>query len=704
VKIFYFKTFFVVAACFVVGCSTGIGLSAEKCFEKGKQKLKENKANLSYKYFDAASRKEPTNVSYHWAAATTTTNQNAAFIHTEAAWKNGLKRPEVLLALSRLSFFTDTKKALEYSLGLFSQLPDSFKTQLLRSEIFLKYEEFDSSLSIALSVFKHSPTPVLCRSIAAIYEKKGDRVKAESFLKDCRTKKMLDGTGYVMLASYVALSYNYQLVDSLFIECRKNGLYTGPIQLEQCGLLLASEQLEKAEKMLGEVLVASHGLDSSLVAYRARIGLAYLYSVRKQPEKLVLLMQTVLGDGLGLKKETAFYAALLNAINDSAGAVEGLRQAQRQLPPNPLISLIVARENLKKGRFKDAVVEYKSLPVVFLFSPRPLVECALALDQEGKRDEAMALLSVLHSHNMFTRQSLELFRDIAFKKRLIEKSMAAQKMLQEKYNNDASVLFSGAVMALKLGKTDSALTLITSLAEKYPKEEKFELAKISILLVKKEYERVLVECRKSTAPASARAPFEARAYRALGRNDDADRAYAAGLTQAKSSALMIEYANFLLESNSPEKAASLYNEILTINKAELKQDSAGNSMLLNNLAWSLLQSSPASLVKAIAFAKQAYEIAPGNPNIIDTYATALIKNGQFKDCIKLLTDNQVVLREPRLLFHLSVALEKNNEINKAVRNYQDVLKLMDASSSALPFTVSASEIKATIEKLIAANK
>jgi predicted Zn-dependent protease len=705
IRAYQMKLLLVAAFCCVAGCSTGFSLSAEKCFEKGKQKLKENKMALSYKYFDAASRKEPANVTFQWAAATTAPNQNAAFIHTDAAWKNGLKRPEVLLALSRLSFHTEKKKARDYAFNLFSQLPDSFQTPMLRSEIFYQYEEFDSCLSIALPLFRRGPTQNLCRYIAGIYEKKGDRSKSKSFLQDCRKNRLLDGSGYVMLASIAALDYDYRLVDSCFAECKRYGLYSSNVRLEQCGFFIVQGQYDDAEKSYDELLALAGDSSMGLVGLRARIGLAYIYSVRKQPEKIASLVKAVSGDETpGRKAESGFYTALLNAMNDSAGAIDGLRRAQRQLPGNPFVTLIVARENLKKSRFPDAIAEYKTLSAVFLLSPGPLVEYAMALDRDGKSDEAMALISSFHGHHAFTRQSLELFRDIAFKKRMVEKSMAAQKVLQFKYNTDASVLFSGAVLALKLGRTDSALALVTSLARKYPREEKFELAKISILLIKKQYEEVLSECRKSSVPVSARAPFEARAYRALGKNFSADSVYTAGLAQAKTPALMLEYANFLLESDAPERAASLYDEILTVKKDDLKQDSIGNSMLLNNLAWSLLQSKTNSFEKAIDLAKQAFELAPKNPHIIDTYAFALIKAGKYKDCVELLSGNQIALREPRLLFHLAIALQKSNQINKAVRYYQDVLKLMDSSSNTLGFTVSKPEIQATVEKLTASNK
>ncbi|NLL15487.1 MAG: hypothetical protein GX267_18980, partial [Fibrobacter sp.] len=64
--------------------------------------VKERKIETAYKYFLAATKKQPDNPKYHWAAAQTARNQNAAFIHTEMTWKNGMKNVSVMTALLRL--------------------------------------------------------------------------------------------------------------------------------------------------------------------------------------------------------------------------------------------------------------------------------------------------------------------------------------------------------------------------------------------------------------------------------------------------------------------------------------------------------------------------------------------------------------------------------------------------------------------------
>jgi predicted Zn-dependent protease len=701
----FLKLLLVVALCCAAGCSTGFSLSAEKCFEEGRQKLKENKTMLAYKYFDAASRKEPANSTYQWAAATAAPDQNSAFIHTHAAWKNGLKRPDVLFALSRLSFHTEKKEALEYTKKLFVQLPDSFQTPLFREQIFFRFEEWDSCLAILLPLFQQKPAQNVGAMIAMVYGKKGEYKKGYSVLQDCRMRKLLDGNGYALLAVLETSEYNFSAADTLFSEARRFGLYTNDIQLQHADLMIAQDRFDEAEKLLSGLTEPVSGRQEDFLNHRARIDIAYVYFRQNKPDKIAALRNGGSESTTFQKTEFAFYKGMLDAAADSsARALNELAELQKALPDNPLIVMAMAFEKARRSQYKEAIAEYKKVPPVYLRSPRVLIEFANALYKNGNDDEALALISSLHQHNLYSRPSLELFRDITFKKHLMDKSIAAQKMLEKKFTGDASVLWSGMVMALKTGKTDSALALATELSKKFPQEERFEIARISMYLVKKEYDRVLRECSQSKASASALAPLEAGAFRAIGKNDFAERAYAKGMAQKKTPALMLDYAGFLIESGKAEQAASLYDEIVAMKKDDLQQDSVMNAMVLNNLAWSLLQTKSFSQDRVIAVARHAHELSPGNPQIIDTYASVLLKNGNNKECIKLLADNAVAVREPRLLFHLATAYEKSHEVNKAVRYYRDALKLMDSASPVVPMTLSKADVRNCIDKLLAPNK
>jgi putative PEP-CTERM system TPR-repeat lipoprotein len=75
-------------------------------------------------------------------------------------------------------------------------------------------------------------------------------------------------------------------------------------------------------------------------------------------------------------------------------------------------------------------------------------------------------------------------------------------------------------------------------------------------------------------------------------------------------------ASFYLKKQK-SKALSLY--------AQLYQRHPTNFVLNNNLAWLYMEKGELTL--ALSHAEKAYELAPENPNVVDTYGQVLLKNG-----------------------------------------------------------------------------
>lgn len=120
------------------------------------------------------------------------------------------------------------------------------------------------------------------------------------------------------------------------------------------------------------------------------------------------------------------------------------------------------------------------------------------------------------------------------------------------------------------------------------------------------------------APSPKSAAMVFNTLLALDRTDDAVemlsnhlKAYPSDL---KSKLLLAEQA---METDLP-LAVTLYQQVV--------DSQPENLVALNNLAWSLLQTSqPAA---ALNFAKKAFELAPNQPVITETYANALVATGQ----------------------------------------------------------------------------
>ncbi|MBD3322402.1 MAG: hypothetical protein GF350_14975 [Chitinivibrionales bacterium] len=683
-----------------VSCGVGQGMSAQECFEQGKNELADQDREKAYRYFLAAVKKDPEKAEYEWAAAQVTSNQNAAFLHTKAAWEKGLKHAAVLRALARLSFHTQKEQKLNYVLSLYNELDDTSKSRNLKASLYYQFEAYDSALALWTRAFENNQSASLCKNIAIALNKSGLADSARTFLIRCRKKNLLNPATTVMLASFYAFNYNYDAVENLFTEAGELGNYNDMLQLEHAGFLIAQEQPRHAKKLLKQISEAASHKKDHTINLRARLSLALLYAMGNSTDSIVALRKNIPRESPYSEGEELYYKALLSIAADSSNRLELVQKARENLPGDPAVEIVYARENVREKQYDVAIESYRNLPQVFLRSPRVLVEYATALSLAGKSDEALAAVSSMHAKNVSTKYSLTLFRDLAFRNKLLDKSAAAQKILESKYSDDVNVKYGGAMMALKGGKIDSAQALFTELSVQYPDEPRFETARLSTYIINEDYEQAVRECEKSTAPPEMIAPVAARAYLKLGKVEKAEQSYEAALAENKKPALMISYANFLLAADKPEKAARLFQKIIDTNQNELEKDSSANAALLNNFAWSLAHSPGFDPHTAISAAEEARKLDPGNLHILDTYATVLLKAERYRKCIKLLENNEHTTREPQLLITLAQAYAKRNKANKAVRSYQDALAFADTSRISLKPSLTKTEIKTAIENLI----
>jgi predicted Zn-dependent protease len=682
-----------------VSCFAGFGMSADECYQKGNELITEGEVNKAHKYFAAAAKKQPENARYHWAASRTTDNPNLALFHVKAAWENGMKTVPVLFAYTNASFFTDKKQRLEFALTHFRQLPDSLYTEKMRGSVYFRYEGYDSALAIWRRIFAKDPTPELASLIGNAYLNTYNFIEARDFLGQCRKNKLLNDKGYILLALAYASEYNDSEVHELYEEARRYGWYNDGVQLSHAEFLITRGKFEEAEEKLKPLVKAVKGKQDNMYNRRARMDLSFVYTTTDRPDKITSVASAIKGSSFLDTRERLFHSAAAAKTDTSEKIITSLQAVYETYSREPSVALLLARQHVLRNEFDSALKIYRSISLLFARSPVVITEIAATLALSGREDAALGAISTLHRHHIFTKKSLELFRDLTFKKQLFEKTAAAQKLLEKKYGSDISVRISGGLLAAQTGKLDSAISIFTHLARRFPSEERIEMLRIAMYYLKGDYSRVITECEQSTGSTAKLASLKARAYTKLGKTQQADAAYRATLENEKTPGLVIEYANFLIQNGKADEAAPLYEGLLSDIEDNKNIDSSVTAMLLNNFAWALLQNESFDKRHVVSTAQRAYELAPDNPHILDTYATALIKSGKYKKCITLLEKNKIVKTEPRLLFHLASAYEKIGDINLAVRTYQDAHSQTD-STSILKMGISKEQIETRIDQLV----
>jgi tetratricopeptide (TPR) repeat protein len=131
------------------------------------------------------------------------------------------------------------------------------------------------------------------------------------------------------------------------------------------------------------------------------------------------------------------------------------------------------------------------------------------------------------------------------------------------------------------------------------------------------------------------------------------------------------------------KANEYYQKILDVNK--------NYTPAANNLAWNYAQYG-GNLDVALTLAQKARESNPNDPGIADTLGWIYYKKGIYQTALSLLKESNEKYsgQNPTVLYHLSMAYEKNNEkalahetvkkalaINQSFPEVEDAKKLRD---------------------------
>ncbi len=126
---------------------------------------------------------------------------------------------------------------------------------------------------------------------------------------------------------------------------------------------------------------------------------------------------------------------------------------------------------------------------------------------------------------------------------------------------------------------------------------------------------------------------------------------------------------------------SNYDKAIEINEA-LHIDSPGDIGVINNLAYALLQKGK-DIDRAVEMSKKAYNIAPENHALIDTYAMSLIAKKDFVKAERLMLKaiqeqkRASTKVSPEYDIHLSQAIHGNGRTGEARARLESALDRID---------------------------
>jgi tetratricopeptide (TPR) repeat protein len=670
-------------------CST---LTSEQLYKEGKAFAQSGNFKKAYERFKAASMKDPENTTYLISAGSTAPDQNSAYIHFKNAWEKGAKNRFVFTNLIKLSFHVDKKEKEAYAFSLYEELPDSLKSAQFKGDLYFQFANYDSSLAIWRKEMQQSPTPELCNQISLAYINKKEIDSAINILLDCKKQGNINAQTYIQLASLFSSKMDYKAVNTLFEEIQ-NGVFDNSLsKLEFAAFFLIHDNIEKALTLLKSAEQKVPTNQEAFVLRKIRCMKAYLSVTQQRVDGIDALIT----QAQNIPEEVSLLNALKAVIKKDSLSLELLESARSKNPRDPFVDILCARSNFLAKKFDKAISYYQSLPGIIQWSPRILTETILCYAASGKEDDALKRINLMHKHGIFTKKSLEIFRDITFRKDLLDKSMAAQKLLEKQYGSDVNVKWHSLLIAIKEKKFEDADKIINDLLKSAPDNERFKLTRFSIMFLKNDYQGVIKELPSSGLPEERTMPMEATAWLKSGDTAKAINVLEKCVGKYNNFQSMVELAQLYTNTNNSKKAVSLYKQI--VNRTETsKVDSNTTGALLNNYAWILSSDPNGDIVTALDAAKKAYELIPNNLSIIDTYTSILLKAGKYKECIKIIENNPLPMKQPRLLQYLAESYEKSGNLNKAKRYYEDLLSM--EPSEDLPLTESMQMIQQHIEEM-----
>lgn len=327
----------------------------------------------------------------------------------------------------------------------------------------------------------------------------------------------------------------------------------------------------------------------------------------------------------------------LNQLDDVSDqqAIQPLNSALKLQPGNTQLQVAKIKQLLKQGRHPEIdayitqlqahypnKVDTQLIIAEYLFSQHQFTQSLLHLErvkkQQGNNIFARYLLSNIHKKQGNWTKSIREYQQIiaidplqlsaylgrlAMLLKLKQDPLTSTTYLPNNYHA-GMLAFAQASWAVQQNKLVIAEKLISQTRDHFQGDFQQQLAKLTLQLEIKKARNTLLQ------------------------NNYADAQHKIDeITMLSSDNGQIDalQAELYLAQGKTDQAITFYNKVLQRQPQDL--------ISLNNIAWLYFKKDDE---RALNFAKQAYEIAPNNASIVDTYGWILAHNHQYKQGKKLI--------------------------------------------------------------------
>lgn len=328
--------------------------------------------------------------------------------------------------------------------------------------------------------------------------------------------------------------------------------------------------------------------------------------------------------------------------------------------------LILSEIHLQDGNAEQALELIAEAAKLAPREPRVLLllgQSHLALGNRLEAREAFEKLVKLHPDSADAHFRLSIAQ-------LANKDVTgARNSLRQAVKTDSAYLPARIALGnleLESGNMTEAERIAMRLKEEYPKSPAGHVLQGDVQM----HQNRPADAAQSYSTAyavSPNRPLLIKLFKAEQASGDSSRATAklrAWLdANPKDIAVRLALAQSLQQNGKAAEAAAEYESVLRLQQA--------NIIALNNLAGIYLDTDS---TRSLELAKQAHDLAPENPNVLDTYGWALVKTGSPKQGLRILKSAVLGAPDNRdIRFHLAAARVQTGDYEQARNELQSLI-------------------------------
>jgi len=467
-------------------------------FEKGQQAFEDKNYELAYSSFAKAVELEPDNADFHWGCARAAFNfkiRPIAYQHCVKSWELGKKESAVLILMTTAGLHSDP---LDFALTKLQEMPLNWENRELKARLLSKFAKKQEAFELWFELNIEKPSPEISLKIARVLVDLGQFDKAQQLSLSYWQEGIQSESLANIIFSFMNLSGDFEKANK-FVSDNPKFWNTAEMQLKEAislfsqGLMLqASQKLSSLRDSITTEQESEFNPTNSAVAHNCRIYMGYIAAMQNDYSACVKLSQAAkeascedstdgVSPTLGLyvnKKRLQGEIALHDFLaQQNHTNIDQLIEARKLMPGEPLVDMLFARlltnnQNPQRGlniirqyQNTNSSTKLESIKGMLCRSPLIVTEFARSLWLSGESESAIQLLGELHSRNLFTKGSMQLYAKLLESVGELEKSWETQMALERTFPEATDIKASTALLAHKLGYFDKALAILTELSE-----------------------------------------------------------------------------------------------------------------------------------------------------------------------------------------------------------------------------------------------